>query len=73
MAIQTKKAFLLFQLRAYHGYSKEDLQNKTIKELYPLRRTHKETKYLGNICVVCKQQQLGIHYHSAIAQPNKTA
>ncbi len=41
MAIQTKKEFLLFQLRAYHGYSKEDLQNKTIKELEPLMKTQK--------------------------------
>ena len=36
MAIQTYKAMLLFQLRAYHGYSKEELEGKTIKELKPL-------------------------------------
>ena len=38
MAIQTKKQMLLFQLRAYHGYTKEDLQNrvnqvKTMRDL----------------------------------------
>ena len=39
MAIQTKKEMLLFQLRAYHGYSKEDLKGKTVKELEPLMAT----------------------------------
>ena len=41
MAIQTKKQMLLFQLRAYHGYTKEDLQNLTIKQLMPLMATNK--------------------------------
>jgi hypothetical protein len=42
MGIQTKKEMLIFQLRAYHGYTKEELQNKTIKELEPLMSTKKE-------------------------------
>ena len=28
-----EKSFLLFQMRAYRGYSKEDLEGKTLKEL----------------------------------------
>lgn len=31
-----EKSFLNFQLRAYHGYKKEDLENKPIKELRTL-------------------------------------
>jgi len=41
MAIQTKKEMLIFQLRAYHGYTQQELQNKTIKELEPLMRKKK--------------------------------
>ena len=41
MGIQTHKAMLLFQLRAYHGYTKEDLEHLTIKQLKPLMHTQK--------------------------------
>ena len=39
-----EKPFLLFQLRAYHGYSKEDLAGKTIKQLRPLMYSHKNRR-----------------------------
>jgi len=42
MAIQTKKQMLLFQLRAYHGYSEQDLEGLAIKQLEPLMQTKKE-------------------------------
>jgi len=41
MALQTKKEMLYFQLRAYHGYTKADLEGLTIKELMPLMATQK--------------------------------
>jgi hypothetical protein len=44
MAIQTEKEKLIFQLRAYHGYSKEDLEGKTIKDLRPLLNTKKQVQ-----------------------------
>jgi hypothetical protein len=31
--IQTRKELIKFQLRAYHNYKKEDVENKTLKEL----------------------------------------
>ena len=44
MAIQTNKQLLLFQLRAYHGYSEDDLKGLTIKQLKPLMNGNKGDK-----------------------------
>lgn len=42
--IQTRKAMIMFQLRAYRGYSKEDVENMTLKELEPIFKSgvHKQ-------------------------------
>lgn len=36
-----EKSFLIFQLRAYHGYKESELKGKTIKELRSLMNSKK--------------------------------